>query len=583
MKNTTLARDLFQYFRVMLVDEARPRVPDMTLFTQGYVLNFTPTAQELAFLRREVGMANVARTLFTVDEIRSMSVNEKIQRQLLHYFFVYGCGAVVDFVHPTDNSKTMPLKLVRGVSRADVAALVTGILATDAPAKDTATLKNIITELDLPYTFSDIKNRELRIALYRPGVDQFTSGDDAVRYMCYVCAGSDLLIKSQDVVRGVMAGASKLPASFVRTHAAVLAEVFNRHKKLIMALKMGDRKFAHDVNVVSRMSKRRHRPMDTHPAKRFFADFAAGRPTALHVLTVRDKFKLLSLIEYKRMRLTSDIYPIRNGKVFVKESSSLVPTETLTRMAQLLLESLRQDLQPLQSATIVLDPNVDYGLPVSRKQSVGQLPFGTVVRVWDQPLISSGVYWTNSGGASDIDLSTVDESGARVGWGRMSGYSDPRVTFSGDITDAPKGAMEFMTSGMTAPAYGLFVNIFRGECPSEIELVVGGRGARPKRGDWIDAPMVREKFLLQSKQTLLGFVTGTTFTVFTARVGSGRMSSEKDRMFLAKAQSFSWTVSRLLECLNIPYTTEPTTGTIDHDLRYSGFTIDKLEKMLYTK
>lgn len=571
-------KNVLEYFGAVVI-EPRDVAVDLTLLREGFVLNFHPTTLELKAIRDVLVADPKAKTFFSTKDITNLSTNEKFLKQVLHYFFVYGCGAVVDFPREEDGSKTVPVKLIRGITQDELNTLVQDIIYSNKPAKNTAQLVEIVKAYNVPVTFAHVANNELRIALYNPKTDVFTTGDDAVRYICKVCANSDLLIKSPMVIKGVTEGAGKLDSSFVRKHLTVLATVYNRHKRLLMALKLGARSvFKTDINHVARLSKTRHKALAPNPAKTVIADYKNGTLIDYTNLTVRDKCKLLNLCEFKMLGETTDVFIIRNGRLHVETGRKAYTPAELIDLQYFLLRSLATDLSHLKGKTIVFDQNIDYGLPVSRKQTVGNLPFGTVINASDAPLISAGVYWRNNWGATDIDLSTVDANGKSTGWGRYSGYDrNNPITFSGDVTNAPDGAMEFMTSA--DQQYGLFVNIYNGDVPSTIELVVGER----TKAQWIDTPIIREKIALKAKQSILGFVDGKTFTVFTAQTGTKSKSGESDRIFLAKARSMKWTVKTLFDMLGISYGTTTATGVVDYDLRYSGFTIDKLEALLNIK
>ena len=227
----------------------------------------------------------------------------------------------------------------------------------------------------------------------------------------------------------------------------------------------------------------------------------------------------------------------------------------------------------------MLDKNVDYGLPTSRKQTIGVLPFGTVVNLSDtSDEISSGVYWENEWGATDLDLSAIDINGQRVGWGQASGYNNTTILYSGDLTNARNGAMEFLTSSKShSKTYGLFVNIFSGNDKADCELVIGNKTDK----QWIDKPLIREKYTLESKGGILGFVNRGMFTVYAGRLTSNRVSSEKDMSIINRGIVNFWTISRLLDEASIKYTYKRQLGLdYDHDMSYSSITYEKLENLL---
>jgi hypothetical protein len=192
--------------------------------------------------------------------------------------------------------------------------------------------------------------------------------------------------------------------------------------------------------------------------------------------------------------------------------------------------------------------------------------------------ISSGIYWKNEWGAHDLDLSAVDENGNRVGWGQGSGYRPGRIAFSGDIIKAPNGAMEFLTS--SSSSYGLFVNIFSGKIGCEGELLVGQRSS----DKWIDRAEIRERFKLQSRGNLIGFVDGREFTVFLGRLSQRRTTFDTDTIVIRKGKSYVWSVKKLLNACGISWhSTLSSLSRPDYDLSYSNFTFDKLEELFGAK
>ena len=271
-----------------------------------------------------------------------------------------------------------------------------------------------------------------------------------------------------------------------------------------------------------------------------------------------------------------DAFVIRNGKVHLAKNRPILRQDKLRDIASDVLESLREDLSHLNGVSILLDANVDYGLPVSRKQVIGQLPFGTTVTP-NGVTISAGIYWEDRWGARDLDLSAIDSNGHRIGWGQYSGYTGQEIVFSGDVTQAHDGAMEFMTASRAHPkTYALFVNIFAGEEGTKFALVVGSKS----KDKWIEAPVLREVGQLESRGNIIGFVQNGQFVVYTCRLNNAAWSvGSKEAAIVSKGLAF-WTVKRLFDSLNIPYSLAREVGrNYTHDLTYQGFSLDKLESM----
>jgi len=514
------------------------------------------------------------RTLFGRVERDTASLVSLITKQILHYVEVYGLNRPGLFDLEVEEGKIVNLRFVRGITTDQLGDMVRELLYSNAPVKDAVAIKDIITEFKVSYDVNQIANNELRVVLFNEKTDTFTSGDDAVRRMVYMATGSSLLIKSKKVIAAVKA--APLSVSFFERHDRVLAQVFNRHKALILASKTKTTRTA--INRITRLSKTQHVPVHESIGKRFLALALKGKAdaSALEKVSIRDKFKMLNLIEYKMMGHDTDAFVIRNGKVHLESGRAVKDQSTLKSVRGMILFSLESDLAHLYGKTILLDSTVDYGLPISRKQSIGNLPYGTTITVNDGK-ISSGVYWHDDWGARDLDLSTIDSSGHRTGWGAWSGYSKTNpVTFSGDMTSAYKGAMEFMTS--TGVDYGLFVNIFSGQPGAGFELVVGRDG----KDRWIEDVVIREKSQLDSRGNVVGFVKNNKFVVYQGRLNDNRWSVDnKASAVVARGTSEFWTVSKLLDALRINYVLDKQGDvSYDYDMTYAGFSYDKLEGLL---
>lgn len=568
-------------FNALVVEDRQPADLHTEYAHLGFVTDFVPTQDELAYLEAYHKPLSL-RTLFTVDERENGDVIDLLQKQILHYIECYGLGMPGDFTVPLPSGETTVVKFVTGWSRLDLTTKVWDLLYSNAPIKDSVALKEIIDEFKIDFDINQVANNEMRVGLFDVYRHVFESGDDAVRWMCHKATGSLMLIKSREVIQAIKE--SEIPFEFLMNHELPLAQVFNRHKRLIMAAK--NEKTRGVINRISRRSKKAHVPIRQHISKSFVpmaladAKFDTG---VLSKISVRDKFKYLNLLAYKRTRQLNDAFMIRNGKIFVREDRKVYRNTSINRVERAILESLKLDFQNLDGTQILLDKTVDYGLPISRKQTLGRLPYGTRITV-DSPKISSGIWWHNDGGARDLDLSTVDEHGSRVGWGAYSGYDDQNIIFSGDVVNAPReGAMEFMTSANQR--YGLFVNVFSGDENCEMELVIGEHndGDATSR-QWIDRTHVREKHVLESRGCLLGYVHDKSFVVYAGRVNGGRMTSDRDRAVAARGTFEFWTVQSLFDTIGVEYSLDKDPEIeYDHDLTYGGFSFDNLEALLLRK
>jgi hypothetical protein len=569
--------NLLKLFNVMAVPQTSSITKTTLLSDYGVLTNF-----QISNIQKDAIMEYCkpldVKVLFGKTERDEKSTLELINKQLLHYLEVYGLNSPGLFDLEVDEGEVIKLTFIKGLTIPEINDMILDLLYSNAPVKDTTMIQNLITSLQVSFDFDKIQNNELRIVLFDITKHVFNNGDDAVRYMCFKATDNSLLIKSKEVIDAVKL--HKFPSAFFEKHDIQLAQVFNRHKKIIMSAKNPNTKTA--INRISRLSKQKHVPIKESVNKKFISlalEQKVSIGTLFNILdsvSIRDKFKFLNLLEYKKMRSTMDAFIIRNGKIHLEEGRKVHDLSMIEKVKNMVLKSLEEDFLNLKDKTILLDNNVDYGLPVSRKQTIGNLPFGTEVHVKNAK-ISSGVYWRNDWGATDLDLSTIDYTGKRTGWGSYSGYDKTNpVTFSGDMTSAYDGAMEFMTSNNVD--YGLFVNIYSGSTGAGFELVVGENG----KDRWIQNTIIREKDNLKSRGNVIGFVKNDKFIVYQGRLSSNYISGDKkSEVIVKRGASEWWTVKRLFDSIGIKYSLDKEENvSYDYDLSYESFSYDKLENIL---
>jgi hypothetical protein len=546
---------------------------------EGFVTDFAPTREQLNVLREKFKSLPIV-TLFTVRERETASLEELLTKQILHYIEVYGLAAPGLFNLEVRGGEIQTIAFIKAVSQDRLGELVRDLLYSNRPVKDVAPIIDLIRGYKIAYSIDKVQNNELKVALFDTNSDTFQSGDDAVRYICYVATGSPMLIKSYGVIAAI--GKKPVDERFLVAHQRPLSKVFNRHKRIIMACKTKATKSI--INKISKLSKRNHVPLVEPLAKRFVSEFIHGnvKASALAQISLRDKFKYLNLIEWKLLGKDYDTFIIRNGKVWFEKDRKVATPGSLLSLQAAILESVKLDpaLERLRDKHILLDPYVDYGLPISRKQTLGRLPFGTKVVASRAERFSAGVYWHNNfgdGSSIDLDLTAIKSNGERTGWGGLRAYAAEDIVFSGDMSDARDGAIEFMTvNPQRGNRYGLMVNIFRGPEPCGAEIVVG----HGTKESWQGHTLIREKISLESKQALIGFLKDDAFVVYGGRLSNSRVSTGKHPV-IDKGLGTLWTVKALLKASGVEFDTTPQPQVVyDHDLRYESFSLDKLESLL---
>lgn len=567
-------------FKVVVAKRGKLNISNVK---DGFITDFEPTNEQFHMLKSLFKPLPLV-TLFSIEERKNSSIEELIVKQLLHYFETYGLESPGLFDLEVTKGKIVKLAYIKAITLSQLTEKVMALVEGNRPIKDVKPVVEIIRDYKIKYKLNDVANNELRIALY-DGKTAFKSGDDAVRYICFKATEDTMLIKSEKVIAAVTAWnvvAKDVLVDFLTKHTLQLAQVFNRHKKLIMACKNSHT--ATIINKISRLSKTEHVPIHEHVSKHFISGVIKGTVDldALKKVTLRDKFKYLNLIEYKLLQKNYDSFTIRNGKIWTEANRPLLDAGDLSVLKDAVLQSIGQDLKGLKRKKILLDSAVEYGLPISRKQSLGNLPYGTKVRsAGGKTKLSAGVYWRNDWGSVneriDLDLTAIDDAGERTGWGGYNGYSkENNIVFSGDMTDGTNGATEFMmVNPENRNRYGLMVNIFSGPDQVGSEIVVG----YPSKKEWLNNTLIRERIELMSKQTLIGFLKDDSFIIYSGRLSNSRVTVGKHPV-IDKGLGKLWTIVDLFNDFGIKYDTVANAKVdYDYDLSYAGFSFDKLEEM----
>ena len=547
---------------------------------------------ELLKLYREekIDASAIDKVLITPQEYIGDDMVSLLVKQILHYM---SCGTYGVQTVELEN-KTLTFDMLHVVSRDELVKLIKNDIYSNKPlAKEK--LKSII-ELIIYYDINvdndKVQNNEIKMHLYNEGLYELTNGDDVVRFLIFATTGNTMLIKSEQVINEIMIGVDSLDTKAVDylfyKYQRELAQVFNRHKKIILLFKNKDT--TTQINKISKLSKKLHKPIIPAINKTFIAKALKGDidnvDGVLSSIEVVDKLKFLYALDVKKAELDNSFYMIRNGKCYYKPN--LKDDENKLRvngLYSMVLASLLKDLSYLKGKTVNYPSNVDYGLPISEKQAVGHIPYGT--RVKPNYMLSIGVYWENKGGARDIDLSMVDTKGNRVGWGSFSSYSANRpFRFSGDITNAPNGAMEFFTQQHEVDDEYLYIsNLYSGAYnsngkSSKYKIVIG-------ENNDIDKTYISNVYLevdteFSKRGELIGAFKNGEFILWKAGMSTDRISSDKNKAFIPYVLAPRTTLSDLLLMVGAKFT-KGEEQEWDYDLSLENVTFNKLQDILFNK
>lgn len=201
------------------------------------------------------------------------------------------------------------------------------------------------------------------------------------------------------------------------------------------------------------------------------AEQFAARVSGRVLLSVREHF-------HNRTDETTArrVFVNRLGRAWVAaDTRAPVPSPERERLIAALDAETRRRLP--EPGHLLIDPDIlDVALPLSGKATAagpGVLPRGSLSPV-DGELLRFFVYWKQTRHSTDYDLSALmlDDAYATVGWLSFTALNSYEGEHSGDITDAPDGASEFINlrlGGVTGSFIVPQVNIYSGEGFEQVE------------------------------------------------------------------------------------------------------------------
>jgi hypothetical protein len=214
---------------------------------------------------------------------------------------------------------------------------------------------------------------------------------------------------------------------------------------------------------------------------------------------------LCSLREHVGNRLapaSARMYANRSRRAWIgRDERPPLPAELVADLSALLDAEIGARL-PQWERPLLVDPDVlDVALPLSGKASEGGfavLPRGSRAPVAGE-VLRFFTYWRQTSRRTDFDLSVLllDEGFHTAGQVSWTNYHHDGIVHSGDITDAPNGATEFIDVPLAVGVRYVVpqVYIYSGESFDEVAESMFGyqTRARDQRGAPFDARTVRAR------------------------------------------------------------------------------------------
>lgn len=440
-------------------------------------------------------------------KIKNSSRFELLIEQITHYISTYGSN-FQDEVYIPDEILNIPeiklsYRVIRAYSEEEMTTKCLLLLKSGIALKE-KTINDVLSVLvdELGYSFTGIekiKNKEaiVKIAdLY--GILPIDTME-FFRYIIYKASGQSLLIKSKSLIDAIKNTNYNPSAQFNKFGLEKLATIFNRFKPIFLAFKP---KCCKTINKIAKLSKKYHKPLIINPLNT--ATSKLLKDNDIHWLdnaTPYALFKALSACHTRINGQNSFVYRIRNGKSWVKENdSSVVNKENFN----FILAYLKQKFD-LSGKKFYLPENIKFALPTSEKMFVGNIPTGT--RFYGARL-AVGVYWENEWGARDLDLSGLNADG-KIGWNSFYSQGNGDLMYSGDITSAPNGAVEYLYANKGLKKETLVQNnVYSGDDKCGYKIIIG-TGDKVSKEYMMNPNNLFAEVKCNSvqKQTILGIMT----------------------------------------------------------------------------
>lgn len=514
--------------------------------------------------------------------IKNSSRCELLIEQIKHYISTYGSDFKSEIYIPDEvlnlpDVKKLTYKVIKAYTKDELIKKCLDLLKSGIALKEETIIYILSLLIDeLSYTFTgkeNIKNKEAITILAETYNILPKDTMEFFRFVIFKATGQSLLIKNKETINSIKESSFIPTALFTKFGITKLAEIFNRYKPLFLAFK---NKSPKTINKISKLSKKYHKPLAVNPLNVVTSEllFANDKHWLVNA-TPFALFKALSACHNRIKGQDSFVYKIRNGKSWVEENK--ISKKICKHNFHFILDVIQSRFD-FTDKKFFFSNNVKYALPTSEKLFVGNIPTGT--RFIGNKL-AVGIYWKNEWGSHDLDLSGIN-IGGKIGWNASYNQNDGDLMFSGDITYAPDGAVEYLyaNKGLVAPTL-VKNNVYSGSHTSGYKIIIGV-GDKISKEYMFNPDNLFADIKCESvqKQTILGILiprkNKQCFVLLNFGAGHSRVSGSSEISNIAtKALYQQWSkpfsFKRLIKLLN---------GTIVYDVKEAdyNFELSSLEK-----
>lgn len=478
-----------------------------------------------------------------VDTVLGKSRFDLFVEQVIHYMGTYGMASigekpitlvpVQELNIPDVDVSKLKVTVIRLVDDVEIANAVNETMTTAKTPSNrvVAGIKALIPFFTAPV--DDIRSFELAIIAYDHLGSVPTDPKMFLRYLIYKTTGETLVVNSHRAAQNIKSHAASdtgLACRLLsRANMPGLASIFLRHKNLFLAYK------AYDgckpiINRLRRLADTYHKPMSDVNVKNAIQLVLGGSYTeAKSLIPKMDNRELVKVLNAVSARLnmtdtTPGVFNVRTGRSYCKadafEPLTSAEFDVLNQYSDWLLYELANRLRPtISGKTFYIPEYVEYTVPTTEKQFMGNFPWGTAFSTECNDFNPSapttiGVQWVNPDEEDwvDLDLHCFTADGHHFGWNSDFYGEDGQVIYSGDMTNAPAptGAAEaFWVKNVHVPII-FTLNEYRGPMNMNFKLALSQ--------ETIYGPRDTRDYVMDPNQLLftpvpLQFNNGTSMTL----------------------------------------------------------------------
>jgi len=502
-------------------------------------------------------------------KIKDAKIEQLVFEQLIHYFTTYGFERLGIYdessVYIPNEKLEIPeldedikLTLIKGYTKEELKEKLLTLLNSGIALKEDtiSDVTDVALFLELnEEEIESIRNKETKIILYDYLNLVPENPVEFLRYLVYQSTNKTLLIKNKAVIEEIkFSNNVKIAKLFLeyknKFGLEKLAEIFYRFKPIFLAFRTNVRT-KYVVNRIRRLARKYHKPM-----KEDYLNSVTSKinkepldkkelETELNKVNIFRKIRLAYALKYRTKDTESILYRIRNGKGYAKEFNFEYQKEAKD-ILDTVLDSIIKDMSKnIKGKKIFMPKHITYTLPATEKQFTGNFPSGSYISVPNDMIF--GIYWENvNHDRIDLDLSLINLEEGKIGWDSSYRTKDRGILFSGDITNAPRGASElFYIKGQLSNPYIMLVNYYNYEKDVKVpfKILVAKEKVDDFKQNYIVNPnnvLSIAKSEISQKENILGLVEPTTegCRFYFAETSIGKSITSSGSEFVENARKY---------------------------------------------